>query len=202
MRRSKNKPEMIDVSCVISEDTEVYPGDPKPVIRRISGTDGSASVSLLSISTHTGTHIDPPLHIFPGKTGIDAIEPDNLTGWAEIHDVSHCKEITADELKKLELNEDIILLKTGRLDSYLTEDAAQYIAELKPETLGIDSLSVDGPGTLVSHRILLGKGIIVIEGLRFDEIEAGRYYFICLPLKIKNGDGGPARAIVIKNFCL
>lgn len=193
---------MIDVSLVISEDTEVYPGDPKPVIRRIPGTEGGASVSLLSMSTHTGTHIDPPLHMFPGKIGVDEIEPDNLAGWAEIHDVSRCKEITEDELKNLELNEDIILLKTGRPDSYLTEDAAQYIAEINPGTLGIDSLSVDGPGTLVSHRILLGKGIIVIEGLRFDEIAAGRYYFICLPLKIKNGDGGPARAMVIKNFCL
>ncbi|MGB8216849.1 MAG: cyclase family protein [Candidatus Methanoperedens sp.] len=200
MKRSKNDPKILDISALISEATEVYPGDPKPTITQISNSEDGSNVSLLSISTHTGTHIDPPLHLFEDKPGADRVDLKALIGWAELYDVINCKEITVDSLKNLKPTADIILLKTKNLESYLTEDAAQYIARMNPSAFGIDSLSVDPPETLKSHRILLKKGIIIVEGLRFGKIPAGCYFFICLPLKIKNGDGGPARAIIIKDF--
>ena len=65
-------------------------------------------------------------------------------------------------------------------------------------TVGVDYLSVGGyrvDGARI-HRILLEAGIWIIEGLDLSAVSAGRYEMVCLPLKLHEGDGAPARAIV------
>jgi arylformamidase len=77
-------------------------------------------------------------------------------------------------------------------------DAARYLADCDVRTIGIDYLSIgafEGDG-VETHRILLGAGIWIIEGLNLSSVSAGRYELICLPLKIMGGDGAPARAVV------
>jgi arylformamidase len=81
---------------------------------------------------------------------------------------------------------------------YIAHEAAQYLASLGAQLVGVDYLSVggshvDGPET---HQALLGGGIWIIEGLNLSQAEPGIYDLICLPLRIVGGDGAPARAIL------
>ncbi len=81
----------------------------------------------------------------------------------------------------------------------LDESAAAWAVENHVKTIGIDYLSIgsfeDGAGV---HRILLGGGVTVIEGLDLRGVKPGTYILACLPIKIKDGDGAPARAILIE----
>ncbi len=83
---------------------------------------------------------------------------------------------------------------------YLEEDAARFLAARGIKTLGVDYLSVGGyrkNGPAV-HRILLEAGIVIIEGLDLAGVLPGLYEMICLPLKILDADGAPARVILRK----
>ena len=81
---------------------------------------------------------------------------------------------------------------------YISEQAADYLAETRVRTVGVDYLSVGGyhaDGAKI-HRILLTAGIWIIEGLDLSAIRAGRYDMICLPVKLHGSDGAPARAVL------
>jgi len=83
---------------------------------------------------------------------------------------------------------------------YLDESAARWLVEHKVKAIGIDYLSIGKfEGGEAVHKMLLGAGVTVIEGLDFRKVEPGRYTLACLPLKIKDGDGAPARALLIKD---
>jgi arylformamidase len=82
----------------------------------------------------------------------------------------------------------------------LAWDAAQWIVARGIQLVGVDYLSVEAFGAPEprAHRILLGAGVVIVEGLNLHDIAPGNYTLACLPLKIKHGDGAPARAILIK----
>src|SRR5262249_52753483 len=75
----------------------------------------------------------------------------------------------------------------------IAEDAASYLVSLKTLAVGIDYLSAGNPET---HRTLLGAGVVIVEGLNLTGISPGRYELLCLPLKILEGDGAPARVLL------
>lgn len=81
---------------------------------------------------------------------------------------------------------------------YISLEAAEYLASLDVSTVGVDYLSVGGyyKDGAETHKILLGAGIWIIEGLNLSGIKLGDYDLICLPLKILNSDGAPARVII------
>ncbi len=208
---------VIDISVIISEDMHVFPGDPKPLITRVLNISAGSPYNLsnLSISAHAGTHIDPPLHFLEGEKGIDKIKLDNLVGYAFVLDLTDLNEkITAEDLKKFEdhiKENDIILFKTknsflwkekdfSKNYIYLTEEAAKYLIENGVRTVGTDYLSIEKFGSEGAkvHKGLLKNEILVIEGLDLSNAEQKKYFFVCLPLKIKDGDGGPSRAILIE----
>jgi len=199
-----------DVSLSLHNGMQSFPGDPPPDIKRILMRPiDAANVSLICMGTHTGTHVDPPFHFIEEGYTVDRIPLDHLYGPAEVLDLTHVKDaVTGDDLKGA--RSDILLLKTknSRLWDYgefrkdfvyLDESAAKWVVEKRVKTLGIDYLSIGSfkAGEEV-HRILLGGGVTVIEGLDLREISAGLYTLACLPLKIKDGDGAPARAFLIK----
>jgi arylformamidase len=199
-----------DVSLSLHNGMQSFPGDPPPDIKRILMRPiDAANVSLICMGTHTGTHVDPPFHFIEEGYTVDRIPLDHLYGPAEVLDLTHVKDaVTGDDLKGA--RSDILLLKTknSRLWDYgefrkdfvyLDESAAKWVVEKHVKTLGIDYLSIGSfkAGEEV-HRILLGGGVTVIEGLDLREISAGLYTLACLPLKIKDGDGAPARAFLIK----
>jgi arylformamidase len=78
--------------------------------------------------------------------------------------------------------------------TYIAEDAAHLLADAAVKLVGIDYLSVGGPGA--THRILLGAGIWLLEGLDLSGVSPGNYDLICLPLKLVQTEGSPVRAVL------
>lgn len=183
--------------------------------KRIAGGD-SSNVSELRIGTHTGTHIDPPVHFIEGAAGIDRVPLDRLVGDAIVADLSDKgAPLGPEDLDGLGLPRDAkrLLLRTANSllwrsvpvrfpDTYacLTPRAAEWVVERGIELIGVDFLSVEqggAPGHPV-HHILLENDVLIVEGLNLLDVEPGTYMFVCLPLKIVEGDGGPARAALIE----
>lgn len=199
-----------DISVSLSNQMPVYPGDPVlRITREHSVPEAEFNVSDIVTGTHIGTHIDPPFHFIASGYTVDQIPLDHLYGKAEVVDLTHVTaQVTSDDLKGI--TSDIIVLKTRNSALWessefskdyvsLDESAARWAVENHVKTIGIDYLSIgsfdDGAGV---HRILLGGGVTVVEGLDLRKITPGTYILACLPIKIKDGDGAPARAILIE----
>src|SRR5262245_20992294 len=198
----------IDVSVPIYDGMVHWPDDPAIQIKAIIDVDRGdvATVSSLEMGTHTGTHIDAPRHFIAGGAGVDAVPLDHLIGPARIIEIEDPAAVTQAELRNHNVGpSERLLFKT--LNSQrcwngsefvkdfvsLAEDAATYLAELKPLTIGIDYLSIGSPEV---HRTLFDAGIVIIEGLNLSGVNPGEYEFLCLPLRIAGGDGAPARALL------
>ena len=177
---------------------------------RISGGD-IVNLTEISLSAHTGTHIDAPYHFFDDGKKIDELDETQLIGIAKVFDLSDKQYyIDKNDLAKKSIDKgDIVLLKTknsSRLNEdsffedyvYINEEAAAYLAEREIATLGFDYLSPDAYGDpdYPCHQLLLGRGTVIIEGLNLSDIEEGEYEIIALPLKIADGDGAPARVLL------
>lgn len=225
---------VIDISRTIQADMEMYIGDAGPQITKVSGLDegDSYNISCITLGTHTGTHVDPPLHLIRDGPGIDRLPMNRLVGNARVLDLSSIdRPIEASDIGPLEAGE-IILLKGGLGDSdgsggwgdsgdlgvsdgsadsdssagpgpsrgaYLTAACARYLVDIGIKTIGTNAISIGALDEEYEvHHSLLDAGIAVIEGLEMPDVEAGDYFLVCLPLKIANGDGGPARAVLIK----
>ena len=81
---------------------------------------------------------------------------------------------------------------------YLTIAGAEYLRKSGIQLVGIDYLSIDKfqAEGYPAHHELLGNGIVIIEGINLQDVKEGMYELICLPLKILNGDGAPARVVL------
>ncbi len=205
-----------DISIPISSTMPTYPGDPavsiEPVLQIAKGD--AANVSRLSFGDHSGTHLDPPVHFIPGGMTVDQLDVNVLYGPARVVDMTHVeKAITAQDLERAKLPKRAvrILFKTRNSELWdrsgfqkdfvaFAWDAAQWIVDHGIKLVGIDYLSAEsfGASEPKTHRILLGAGVIIVEGLDLRNIAPGNYTLACLPLKIKNGDGGPTRAVLIE----
>jgi arylformamidase len=189
-----------------------YPGNP-PVqldfvhdLRR--GDD--ETLSRISLSVHTGTHMDAPVHFIRDAAGVDQLPIETLIGAARVIDVPDVEAITAEHLAPHEiLAGERILLRTRNSAyawssdefaadySHLSVDAARLLAQRRVRLIGIDYLSIGrGDSNPEVHRILLGAGIVILEGLDLSGVSAGWHDLICLPLKLAGRDGSPARAVV------
>jgi arylformamidase len=199
-----------DISVGLHNAMQVFPGDPPPDIKRIlTMPKDPANVSMMCMGTHTGTHVDPPIHFIEGGYTIDHIPLDHLYGSAEVLDLTNVD--VAIKKKDIEhARSKIVLFKTRNSELwnssefrkdyvYMDEDAANWAVGNGIKTIGIDYLSIASfhAGAAV-HKILLGGGVTVIEGLDLRQVEPGLYTLACLPLKIVEGDGAPARAILIE----
>ena len=205
-------PRLVEVSVLLKPGVPSYPGNPEfelqPIKRIADG--GSSNVSRLVLGTHTGTHVDAPKHFFDGGAGVDALALDLLIGRCRIIDLLHRGGITEDHLAAAGLREDLrVLLRTPNSAlwnsdgfhedyTYLTEGGARYLVEQGVKVVGVDYLSVEQfhKAGAPAHHVLLGAGVIVIEGLNLSDAEAGQYEMYCLPLRIEGADGAPARVVL------
>ena len=205
----------IDVSVSLHDGMVHWPDNPPVKITRMLDMNRGdvCNVSTLSMGSHTGTHMDAPVHFIKTGKGIDEIPVEATIGLARVIEIQDHESIKPDELRPHAIQRgERILFKTRnsarcwQTDQfiedfvYISQEAARYLAELGAQTIGVDYLSVggyakDGPQT---HQALLGAGIWVIEGLNLAQIEPGSYELLCLPLKIAGGDGAPARALLRK----
>ncbi len=208
-------PEVIyDVSMMIYPGMLVWHGDPDVSIDQFKSIarGDSSNVSLMRFGTHTGTHIDAPLHFVPGAIGVDAVKPEVLTGKCRLVRFADTQRIDRKTLQGIDLRgvtrlllatKNSALLKLDHIDlgyAFLSGDGAEYLVELGIKLVGIDYLSIEeyhkeGRPT---HHILLEAGIVIIEGLDLMDVPAGDYELICAPLKIRNADGAPARVFLRK----
>jgi arylformamidase len=198
--------EIFDITRPLSDETLLYPGDMKPSFRQRDA--GKYLISDLQMSTHTGTHIDAPVHYLKSGETIDTIPLINLIGRCRVVDVSSAGcIINAEDLGGKIDNITRLLLKTSFSGSHqfienypsLSFDAAQLITRTAMHCIGIDSPSIESyhcDGTV--HRELLGKGCIIIELLDLSEVPEGDYDMIALPLRLEGLDGSPARVVLIK----
>jgi len=201
---------IIDITRPLSENIITYPGDIPPVFRKEK--HGPYLITNLHLSTHTGTHIDAPVHYLKTGETIDTIPFSHVMGTCRVLDVTHAgTSITANHLKGRLDDVDRLLLKTsfsntGRFEeSYpsLTADAARLITLCNMKCVGIDSPSIESyesDGTI--HRQLLSHRCIIIELLDLSHVEEGDYTLVALPLRLTGLDGSPSRVILIdENGC-
>jgi len=207
---------IIDVSLGIGPDMLTWPGDPGVEVQRVKRIPAgdAANVSELRLGSHTGTHVDPPVHFLEGAPAVDALPLDLFFGPAMVADLTSVDAIGPDELDGLALPQgtERLLCKTRNSelwrepspsfpDDYVavTSDGARWLVDHEIRLVGVDFLSIeaqDAPGHPV-HTTLLSKGTIIVEGLRLTDVEPGEYTFVCLPLRILGGDGAPARAALV-----
>lgn len=161
---------------------KVYPGDTAPSFERVrSIRDGDAcNVTDIKMCAHNCTHIDAPFHFVDGGKTVDEIDIEKCVG-----------EVTVtDSVKNAVGCRRIILKDIGTLSA---EDA-EYLVALGVDLVGIESQSV---GDEQTHRILLGAGIVILEGLVLDGVKCGKYTISALPIKLGGADGAPCRAVLI-----
>jgi arylformamidase len=201
-----------DVSVPVRTGMVHYPGNPPVQLTFIHDLERGDPETLthLSLSAHTGTHLDAPLHFLPNTPGIDRIPIETLIGAALLIDVPDAEVITADLLAPHEIGPgERILIRTRNSQrcwnsdefvadySYLSVDGAELLARERVRLVGVDYLSVGrGETNPEVHRILLGAGIVILEGLDLSKLSPGWHDLICLPLRLVDRDGSPARALL------
>jgi arylformamidase len=202
----------IDVSVPLDGNLASYPGNTPfslEAVKRIGNGD-SSNVSSLHMSAHAGTHVDAPRHFFDNGLGVDALPLEMLIGRARVIEVTSRRGIGADELTGADLSEEVrVLIKTHNSKLWgspefhrdyvgVTEAGAKHLVDHGIKLVGVDYLSVEEfkkPGA-PAHRVLLGGGAIVIEGLNLRDVEPGVYEMFCLPLRVVGADGAPARVVL------
>jgi arylformamidase len=203
---------LFDVTRPIYDGMEVYEGDPRVVVRRVASVAAGAcaNVSEVCFGSHTGTHVDPPLHFREGAPGADALPLGILIGPARVHALTVRGHIDAIDLRGVDLAAcPRVLFKTGAggardaqdgppASPALTGAAAHALVGAGVRLIGLDGASVDPPGVVgfPAHRTLLEAGVIILEGLDLSAVPPGAYELLCLPLKILGGDGAPARVVL------
>ncbi len=206
-------PALYDISMPIENNMVSWPGDPGVEIRSVLNTaDGDpASVSHLSLGSHTGTHVDAFSHFQTGGTPMDQMDLNIYIGTARVVEIAHPALITVEELKETDWTQvQRVLFKTQNSKKYwlhepfnenfvhLTPESAEFLIEQKVQLVGIDYLSVEGfhIENAPSHHRLMEAQVYIVEGLYLKDVQPGWYELICLPLKITNGDGAPARVVL------
>ena len=209
------KHKIYDISLPISESLAVWPGDSPVKIRQSSHLEKGDrnTVSSLAFGAHTGTHVDAPAHFILKGSGVDTLDLNVLVGPVAVVDALDVDLLTADVMESLSIPPDCdrVLFHTRNSELWaegysifnrefvaISEDGAQWLASRGFRLVGIDYLSVapfknSGP----THRELLLAGVVLVEGLDLRGIQPGRYQLVCLPLRIVEIDGAPARAILI-----
>jgi arylformamidase len=199
-----------DITVSLGENTHIWPSQEKISIKDLKRMDmgGTSNIKSLKITTHSGTHVDAPLHMIPGGMSVDEIPLETFIGKVQVVEIKNPHEIKEEELfNKLLKGTERIIFKTGNTEklkqhesffsdyAYITQSCAKFLIDSGIKLVGIDYLSVDrfSDKNHTVHKMLLGNGVVIIENLGLGNIEEGLYNIICMPMRIKNADGAPAR---------
>jgi arylformamidase len=170
-------------------------------------------MSMIEMISHTGTHVDTPLHFIPGGSTVTDIPLDATVGPARVIEIKDPETIKVAELEPYNIQAgERILFKTRNSPVtyesdkfvedyvYLSVEAARYLADKKVRLVGLDNITIghfkEENNLHQTHVILLESGIYILEDLALDGVEPGEYELIFLPLKLDRGDAGPGRAIL------
>jgi arylformamidase len=203
---------LIDISMTIKEDMMSYKekAENKPKITADrTFRESSAYESRLELNLHTGTHMDAPKHMIENGETIETFCPVGVISKALVIDFAHLNDrISKEDLLDIQIKKDDFLLfktKSSFSDSflsdfvYLSEEAAVYLKEKGIKGVGTDALGIErSQPDHMTHIMLLGNGIYIIEGLRLAHVEPGEYELIALPIKMHNVEAAPVRAVLRK----
>jgi arylformamidase len=203
-----------DISVPIRSGGLIYPGNPEIdiALQQAVAHGAGANVSTIRFGSHTGTHADAARHFFDEGQTVDKIPLERLIGPAVLLSFGdNVLAVGAAELRAKNIKgQKRILLRTRNSAflsqkefvkdyTYLAPDGAQYLVDQGVELVGIDYLSIEQfhSGHHLTHRTLLERSVVIVEGLDLSVPPPGEYQFICLPLRIEGCDGAPARAVLI-----
>lgn len=179
----------------------VYPGDPRPQRQVLCSMEAGDLYSLTAFSmcAHNGTHVDAPAHFIRGGKTVDAMDLEVFVGPCFVAD--HEGAVTAadaDEILRKAENTTRILI---RGDVTVTEEAAKVFAESGICLLGNEGPTV-GPveAPMAVHKLLLGRGIALLEGIVLGDVPEGPYFLSAAPLDLAGADGAPCRAYLIEGI--
>ena len=157
-----------DLTRTISQDMQVYPGDPQPKFDpHATIKDNNVNVTRITLGSHSGTHVDAPWHFLQGGNSIDVEPLDKFIGEAAIIDASGKNSITSEDFSGYDIrSNEIVLIYTGTGDrqtdfTYLDISAAKWIVEHGAKCVGIDTASVEkyGDKDAPVHKMLLARNI-------------------------------------------
>jgi arylformamidase len=204
-----------DITLTVIPEMIVWPGDPPVKMQRLSSINAgdNANVTQVSMSCHTGTHVDAPDHFLNNGKTVESLSLDLMVGRAYVLHLPNVNLITASILMDADIPPRTrrLLFKTRNSEYWangnrefqtdfvgLSVDAAELLVDRNVKLVGIDYLSIAPykQGKPV-HTILLDAGMVVIEGLDLSKVSQGRYTLHCLPLKLGGAEGAPTRAILV-----
>ena len=183
--------------------SKVFPGDPAPKKSTLlSVLDGAVcNLSAIEMCAHNGTHIDAPYHFIDNGLCIDELSLDKLVGYAIVSE--HTGNVTEeDAIKIINKAKSVQDKKVNKFlikgNATVTLEAAKTFADAKIDLIGNESQTV-GPedAPMQVHLALLSKDVILLEGIRLENVPEGVYLLNASPINIKGGDGSPCRAILI-----
>ena len=203
----------IDISMPLFPGMPRFPGDSPFAAARVArlAMGDRFELSRLTLSSHAGTHLDPPRHLLRGGRSVDRLDLKVLLGPCQVIEVPQTRRVVGPrDLRSVRPGVERVLLRTSNSERWarrlryfgdavgLSRAGARHLAGLGVRLVGIDALSIEaGRGVrLPVHRELLARGVVVLEGLLLVGVRAGRYELTCLPLRLRGGDGAPARAIL------
>ena len=191
---------IIDISQEVFS-CKVFPGDPAPVRNRMQSIDQGdiCNLTAFSMCAHNGTHVDAPFHFNNDGDTVDKVELDYFVGDCY---VASCQgdvtaEDAADILSRAQASgAPSRILIAGK--ATVTAEAAQVFAQSNIKLLGNESQTV-GPedGPMEVHLILLGAGIVLLEGIVLTDVAEGKYFLNAAPLNLGGCDGAPCRAYLL-----
>ena len=198
-----------DISQRLHAGVPVWPGDTAfgQVGTWQMGDGSPVNVSALTMSTHTGAHADAPLHYDAAAPDIANVDLDAYLGECLVVDARGSKgAIEVGELPHLD-SADRVLFRTYETFPHdewredftaIAAETIKWLAVQGVRLVGIDSPSIDPQNskTMDAHKAVLAADMRILEGLVLDDVPAGRYELIALPLPIVGGDASPVRAIL------
>ena len=213
MRHVSRAARWLDVSLPLRTGMVHWPGDPGIRVERVKelSRGDDCTLSAISMGAHSGTHMDAPSHFLRGAPNLDSLSLEATVGRARVLAIRNPEEITPEELRQHRIRRGERLLfktrnstrwrKSGAFVKdfvFISAAAARLLAERGVALVGIDYLSVGGftRDGRETHEILLGAGIWVVEGLDLSRVRPGPVDFVCLPIRLAEGEGAPARAIL------
>ena len=181
----------------------VYPGDPVPTTEKLTDMNdgGLYNLSVLKMCMHNGTHTDAPSHFIKDGKNIDEISLDSFVGMCCV--VQHSGEVLSSDAEII-----IAKAKTADNDAWrrilikgdavVSAEAAEVFAKAGILLLGNESQSV-GPmdAPMAVHKILLGRNVVLLEGICLAQVPEGVYLLSAAPLNISGAEGSPCRAVLI-----
>lgn len=210
---------LIDLTHLISETMPVYPGTEPPSLRSANTYEKDGfKETLLTMYSHTGTHMDPPAHLYAGRTTLDQFPVEQFVGRGL---VIHCPQAgegmripfqAVQQVRTLADQADFLLFDTGWSAHwgtpryfgeypYIDDEIVDYLIAHGKKGVGLDTIGVDpiADGNLTIHKkLFLHNEIVVIENLaNLDKVGEGLFTFLALPLRYQDADGSPIRAVAM-----